>query len=153
MNFFKKIISSIENSETPISFFVLTFLFAINLRNFIEAFSTKNYSYYDNFETIIHFNLFYTSLAISLIILFYLLTKKKIISVSRIILSSFLIVVLPPIIDLTVSRGKGIGMSYINPGCHSNLLERFFSFFRRFWYLPLWRDTGYENRNSDCSSC
>jgi 4-hydroxybenzoate polyprenyltransferase len=125
----KKTIDNIENSKTPIGFFILSFFFSINLRNFLEAFSTKNFYYFNSLNTIVHYNIFYISLAISLVILFFLLVKKNIFSAIKIILTSFLIVILPPIIDLIVGRGKGSQIAYLVPNCHDNIFERFFLFF------------------------
>ena len=129
MNFFEKIIISLENSKAPMSFFILTFLFSVNLRSFVEAFSVKNFEYFNNAMTIIHYNLFYVSLAISLMILFHLITRKNIISIARVVLTSFIVVIIPPIVDLIISQGKGLKVAYLMPGCHDDLLARFFLFF------------------------
>ena len=93
MNFFKKIrqiINNIESSKTPFVYFILTSLFVMFLRNFLEIFSDKAPI---SFELFFHYELFYISLIISLIILFQCIfyTIRKFLVYFRIIIKNVII--------------------------------------------------------------
>jgi len=127
----KKIIDSLENSKAPFIYFILTFLFVISLRNFIEIFSDTDTSQI-SLEQFFHYDITYISLAMLLILIFYIATKKDIFKIIRVITTSFVILNLAPILDLILSLGKGFNMAYILPEYHSNLIIRFFTFFGNF---------------------
>lgn len=122
----EKVIKSFEDSKTPFVYFILTFLSAITLRNFLEIFSTGIVISQMFFS---HFNVFYISLALSLVILFHFATKEKIEKISRVILPCFLILIIVPIIDLVVNNGSVLKISYIIPEKIGDLLLDFFTFF------------------------
>ena len=125
--FFNRIVISLENSNLPFIYFVLTFIFVMVLRNFLEIFS-DNLSFI-SWEMFAHYNLFYIVLAMILIFLFSILTKTDILKIARVILPAFIILTLVPIIDLLLSLGKGYHLTYMLPGVHDDLLLRFFTFF------------------------
>jgi 4-hydroxybenzoate polyprenyltransferase len=128
-NNIKKIISSIENSKTPLVYFIMTFIFIMILRDFLESFSTKNYTALIQIDRIISYNSFYISLAISLVILLFIITKERIDKIIKIILTGFSIIILPPIVDLIISKGNGYLITFLIPNTHTDLITRFFSFF------------------------
>jgi 4-hydroxybenzoate polyprenyltransferase len=119
-------INRLENLKSPFLYFILTFAFAITLRFFIELLST-----HDKIELIVfaHYSLFYTAIALSLILIFHLTTKTAVTKVAKVILPGFLILVIAPSIDLLISGGKGIRMTYLLPDVHNDLLWRFITFF------------------------
>lgn len=124
----EKFIKGLENLKIPFIYFVLTFFSATTLRNFIEFYLVANLP--DNFiDPLVHFYLSYLCLALTLIILFHFATKEKIEKVSRVVLCCFLIVIIPPIIDLIISPEGKYGIAYLLPGFHENLILRFFTFF------------------------
>ncbi len=127
----KKIINSLENSQIPFIYFILTFIFVISLRNFIELFSDTDTSQI-SFEEFFHYDISYMVLAMVIIILLYFFIKKDVLKITKIVLPSFLILLIVPIIDLIWSLGKGLNMAYMLPGYHSNLMQRFFTFFGDF---------------------
>jgi 4-hydroxybenzoate polyprenyltransferase len=125
----KKIINNIENLKIPLTYFLLSFLFIINLRNFLESFSTKNFDLLWQLDEILNYNSFYIVLALSIILLFYLATKKGLKNITKIVLTGFTITLLPPLLDLIISQGKGLTMTFFVPDIHKNLFSRFFYFF------------------------
>lgn len=125
----EQIINSLENSKSPFIYFILTFFFAVTLRNFLEIISTKELISLLSFT---HYYIAYTALAMSLILLFYIATKTDVMKIARVILPSFLILNLAPLLDLLISQGKGYKMTYLLPGIHDNLVLRFFTFFGDF---------------------
>ena len=120
------VIQRVETSETPFIHYVLTFFFAVTLRNFFETFSDKIYI---SFEFYSHYYAFYICLACALIILFHYAVKEEIKKVAQVILPSFLILVIAPLIDLLVGLKSEYDMAYMLPGYHKNMLFRFFTFF------------------------
>ncbi len=130
MNLIKKIVVNVANyfENENHSFFqaLWTFFFAVTLRNFIELFSDLTpqtpFIY-------LHYYTSYLALALTFTLIFYWCTKMPIIKITKLILSLFIIVILAPIIDLVISCGKGFDMSYFMPGTHTNMLERYFTFF------------------------
>jgi 4-hydroxybenzoate polyprenyltransferase len=66
--------------------------------------------------------------ALIFIIIFRLATGKKVKSVARIVFLFFFIVILPPIIDLIISSGKGLNITYLFPETHRDIWYRFFTF-------------------------
>ncbi len=125
----ERIITKLETNEVPFFYFILTFFFVITLRNFLETFSDKSPIF---FEFFFHYYIAYITLALALIILFYLITREDIKKISQVILPSFLVLALAPIIDLILSWGKGYDMAYLLPEYHGSLLLRFITFFGSF---------------------
>lgn len=124
----KKVINRVENSRVPFFYFLLTFFFAVTLRNFLEVFLFCGDVVPDIFS---HFYLSYVCIAMSVIILFHFATGEKIKKISRVILAYFLIVLIVPVVDLIASflTGTVYNITYLTPGQHGNLLLRFLTFF------------------------
>jgi len=122
----EKNINSLENSKISFIYFILTFLFATTLRNFLETFSTNIPISLESFS---HFDISYVFLALALIILFHIATKERIEKIARIILPCFLILMIVPIIDLAISGGEGYEITYMFPQKHKDLAYRFITFF------------------------
>lgn len=129
MSYAQKVINSLEESTTPLKYTFLSFIFIITLRYFLELYS-------DNSELSLlrytHYALAYSALAGGLIILFCHGSKTSIEKTIRIILPSFLILLLPPTIDLMMSSGEGYNMAYMLPNIHSDLWQRYILFFGAF---------------------
>ena len=129
----KKFISSLENSRVSFGGLLITFLCIILLRNFLEAFSDQdNYwtpvSFLANF---IHFPMFYISLLLALAFFVRWLIGERIMSVTKIMLFFFPVILLAPIVDLLLSQGQGYNMSYLL-GDFSGLIHKFITFSRGF---------------------
>ena len=130
----RKWIEDIENSKLPLGYFILTFFSALVIRMFLESFSSP---YVLNLYSLLHFVVFYSALAIALIIFLHVVTKIKVEKVSRIILLSFLVIISVPILDLIISGGKGYVLAYLLPGVHDNLLLRYLTLGGEFSELGL----------------
>ncbi|MCK4763245.1 MAG: UbiA family prenyltransferase [Candidatus Aminicenantes bacterium] len=126
----EKVIDALENSQAPFRYFVLTFLFAAALRNFLEIFSDEYCPITpDNF---LHYDLSYVALAVLLSLLLYKAVKIPVAKILRVVLPSFMILNLPPLIDLLLSSGQGYDIAYLSPETHGSLLLRFLTFFGPF---------------------
>ena len=124
--FAKRLIRALEDPKIGFGNYILTFVFVMTLRNFLEMFSdNENIS----FLLFSHYYLSYICLAMALIVLFYFAVKQKVESIARVVLPFFIVLVLAPMLDLIISLGKGHDISYMLPGKHENLLRRFFTYF------------------------
>ncbi|MBR9691355.1 UbiA family prenyltransferase [Candidatus Woesearchaeota archaeon] len=130
LNIPKKIISNLENSKAPFIYFILTFLFAITLRTFLELFSDPDSGI--SYIPYLHYYSYWIALAMSLILLFYLITNIDIIKIAKVILPSFIIINLAPLLDLILSKGRGYDIAYTNTQTWHNLIFKFFTFFGNF---------------------
>lgn len=119
----EKFINSLESSERPVIYFILTFFFITTLRNFLEIFVYDPTSFSSKY--FFHYYLSYIALALGFVILFYFATKEKIKKISKVILPFFSLLITPPIIDLIIGSYR---VSYILPNYHGNLLLRFLTF-------------------------
>jgi len=141
MNFFKEVenlaektISSLEGSKIPFKYFVLTFFFAVVLRIFLESFSAHTPI---TAAIVFHYSLFDVSIAMSIILLFWFATGEKVKKIAKIVLPSFIVLIVVPIVDLLVTGGKGHSITYLLPGTHDNLLLRFLTFTGEFGQLGI----------------
>lgn len=129
-NILKKTLSSVENSKTPFGYFIFSFIFVITLRNFLEIFSDVNLPL--TVYNIFHYDISYTALAILLILLLYSAIKTSVSEISKVVLTSFVILNVVPIVDLLLSWGKGLDLAYLSPDSYREFLIRFVSFFGTF---------------------
>ena len=127
--FFRRIIHLLESAQIGFTNYILSFVGAITLRNFLEIFSDRSLPSITRYA---HYYCSYICASLSLIILFYFATKEKVGKIARVVLPFFLIVILAPLLDLALSGGKGYNMSYLLPGFHQNLFLRFITFFGHF---------------------
>jgi len=127
--FFESLVSFLEDSKRPFHFHLLVFFLAIFLRNFLEFFSTGAFPTFGSF---VHYSLSYVCIALAFSLVFWLAVKVPLSKVMRVILPSFLVLVLAPLLDIFFTIGRGNAISYFMPGVHDNLLERFLCFFGPF---------------------
>jgi 4-hydroxybenzoate polyprenyltransferase len=127
------LIFALENTDKPISYFILTFLSVISLRNFLEVFVYQANSYLTDYAVFLNLYLFYFALVIAVLILFYAATRLKITKIARVVLPCFAIVALAPILDaLFSSGGKKYVLTYLLPYMHGNLFMQYLTFGRDF---------------------
>lgn len=102
----------------------------MNLRNALEFFSARITII--SGISILHNNLWYLTFSLAVILFFYLLIREEIEKIAKVVYSGFIIIILPPIIDLIVSGEKIYKITYMLPQYHPDLLRRFFTFFGEF---------------------
>ncbi len=125
----RQAIRSLETADLPLSHYLLTFLFITLLRNFLELMSLHQGIRQIDMVTLLHYTLFYLAILLSFVLLFRQVLKLPIPNLFKLMVPSFTILLLPPIADLLITGGKGFHMSYILPGAHGDLLERYFTYF------------------------
>jgi len=117
----------LENEKIPYSNFILTFIFIILIRLFLEFLLGSGPG---NFSEIIHFTLWFISVALIFIIISNYTMKGNIIKSSRVIFSLFIVVLVAPLINF-FTKYKGL-IGYLNPSDNYNILYSFLTFFGEF---------------------
>lgn len=122
----------IFKQDKPLSIINIFFtIIGVSLvRTFLENFSSLGPSdpFTTGYAAFTHFIYFYFSILLSLAILLYFLTKVYIEKIISFIVTFFTIILLPPLIDLLITGGKGweIGYNVLEP---SKIIPAFFSYF------------------------
>jgi geranylgeranylglycerol-phosphate geranylgeranyltransferase len=127
------IIVRLEDDRNPLVLYILSFLAAIALRNLLEFLVIWNFppAPVNWHNLIIHYNLFFISLGLAIILLIHILTKAKVSSVARIVLIGFILTPTVPIVDslLQLVWKHDIIYDYAIPGKTEGLLKKYFLFF------------------------
>ncbi|MBI5415738.1 MAG: UbiA family prenyltransferase [Candidatus Omnitrophica bacterium] len=123
------IIERLESPQIPYGYVLFTFFFAVTLRNFLETYIDGEIASADLPADLIHYYLSYTCLAMALTVLFHFATKVPVARISRVILPSFLILILPPVTWMLVPAWRNFSIGYMFPDTHQDLPLRFLTFF------------------------
>lgn len=126
-------IDRLESEKIPFLNYILTFFFAVFVRDFFESFS-RHMNYLDFPSSILaldllHFMLSYLFLAILLIGLLAVIMREPIARVSRVILAGFLVLWICPLVDLIDSGHSGVNLYYLQPGMGIKRLGKLFLMF------------------------
>jgi 4-hydroxybenzoate polyprenyltransferase len=119
------IIEDLESPKKPLYYFFGYFFFFLLLRNFWELYSDKACFNWNCFS---HFDISFIWLWTAFIILFHIITKVSIPSLTRLVTVGFSIILLPPLVDILLSGGQGMDMTYLVPGYHQDIWFRYFTF-------------------------
>ncbi len=125
----KGTIEKIENSKTPLIFFLVISFSSILIRDFLEFYLDRQNPLVIVIDAIPHTTFFYVSVCLSFLILFHFATREKIEKLAKLILPAFAITITVPVIDYLFTQGEGYHVSYMLPGIHEGLLMRFLTFF------------------------
>ncbi|UCG35309.1 MAG: UbiA family prenyltransferase [Candidatus Omnitrophota bacterium] len=127
---FRKIISYLENPDIPFVYFILSLLFWITLRNFLEIFSDKavvsfklftelHPLYYLAYKGLVvsylHYYLSWVSVILCIGLLAFLFTKESLGKIFRVAFSFSFILNITPLVDLIITKGVGANIAYIYP--------------------------------------
>jgi 4-hydroxybenzoate polyprenyltransferase len=124
MKFANRIIHYFESEEIPLLHYFTGFAFLVLLRNFIELYATNQDQ---NLAQVFTYSPFYFALAIWFILLFHLLTKERIVIVTRLILVSFILILIPPVADFIITWGGPVRMKYIGVNGIKSIIESYFT--------------------------
>jgi 4-hydroxybenzoate polyprenyltransferase len=134
----EKIIDAFENEQVSLSYYGIAFLFAMTWRNFFESYSQRRANYLDMLDltrlnqAVLHFYLSYIVLALAIMALLSYVTRVPLASTARVVLASFILLPLAPLLDLLLTRGQGIDIFYLDPHDHLPLLKLYFSYSSQF---------------------
>lgn len=128
---FRFCVATLEDPAVPWSYVLVAFAAVTGLRNFIEVFSDGTGIYAVRF---FHYYASYLALAASLLAALCPLYPAGRPALARVILGGFILLNLAVGVDLLVSRGAGLNISYLLPGVHDgqSLALRFLLFFGDF---------------------
>jgi len=137
---FSNSVEHLEYPYVPFSYHILTFISILLIRNLLEAVSNTSFHNFDiigyNFWVFAYHNyLFFVTVFLSVVLLFYLLTREKLNKICRVVLPSFAFILIAPIIDIIVSGGEGIWNSYVR--FENDILIRYLTFFGSFENLDI----------------
>ncbi|MFC1704497.1 UbiA family prenyltransferase [Candidatus Omnitrophota bacterium] len=133
----RKSIAYIENTNIPLLYYFLAFFSVISIRTFIELYSDNAQTafrlfplshegffaaYASNTISFLHFYLFWITLFLIFPFLVSAVTKISIAKTLRIILGFSWIIIITPVFDLIVSKGKGIEAGFVEPQSIMSLL-------------------------------
>jgi 1,4-dihydroxy-2-naphthoate octaprenyltransferase len=113
-----------ENPSVPLPYYVGTFFAFVTLRNWLEILSDRT----EVCASVhVHYYLFHLCMAMSLALLISAMTSQPAQATLRLVLSSYFLVLLAPVLDLLLSGGRGYDMTYLLPERHSDLVLRYFT--------------------------
>lgn len=112
-NFFKKLFEN--DDKISIEKIILSLFGIVIIRTFFENFSSADPSgyFFSWKDAYLQFPIYYASIFLSFGLLLYFLTKKSLNQILNFEIKIFLFALLPPIIDLLVTKGKGSAILYI----------------------------------------
>jgi hypothetical protein len=111
-----------ENPDLPLAYYVLTFLAFVTLRNWLEIFSDRTEV---SVQVHLHYYLFHVCMAMSLALVISWVTRRPVQATLRLVLCSYFLVLLAPVLDLLLSGGRGYDMTYLLPAHHDQLFLRY----------------------------
>ncbi|MDD4563541.1 MAG: UbiA family prenyltransferase [Candidatus Nanoarchaeia archaeon] len=129
INFSENTINKIENSKTPLYYFIFTFLFIIQLRNLLEDFSGDTGL---GLMAHIHFILYYICILSAILLIIKLITKEKTLKTFRPFSLFFSFILLGPTIDIIFTGFRNRNISYVFPESIKEVIIRFFTFFGKY---------------------
>jgi len=130
-------VESVEDSKTPMIYFILTFLFAVTLRNFFDTITDTTVSLETRFSIGLHGvpilsfienTLWYINLALILVIVLHFASRVRVDRILRLVLPGFLVLLTVSFVDFILSGGVGFDQSYMLPELHRDVLLRWVTF-------------------------
>lgn len=130
MNVFEKTLTAIETSKTSFGLWMVAFLCLIVMRLLVEnwLFGFESRSAMFIFYEFTHNLSFFLLSFLIFLPIFQYFARASLSVASNMLLSGFLIILLPPIIDFIISDGKGLWSFYIFDG-FPGIISRYFTFF------------------------
>ncbi|MBF0330740.1 MAG: UbiA family prenyltransferase [Candidatus Omnitrophica bacterium] len=128
----KDLLGRIESAQTPLSYAIVTFLSAVMLRTFWEHTLLMRDPFSNDWGIDhAHYLFFYIALALTLALLLYVLTGENIARIMRVVLPSFIVLTIVPLIDRVSGASAFFNVTYYFPEKHPDIWEHFFFFFGR----------------------
>uniref|UniRef100_A0A7C4TFJ8 Tetratricopeptide repeat protein n=1 Tax=candidate division WOR-3 bacterium TaxID=2052148 RepID=A0A7C4TFJ8_UNCW3 len=129
----KKAINRIENQRYSFLLAFLGLFSVIFIRNLFESafegsqvFGFSPITSRSFYMLFVHFPLFYISIFLWFLLIFYLFTKERIEKISRVLVYGMWFITIPPFLDIIISRGSGYRLTYLKG------VEQFFEIHRFF---------------------
>jgi 4-hydroxybenzoate polyprenyltransferase len=110
VNITGKIISYFEGDSIPFINYIITFVFLVLFRNFIELYATGQDQ---QLFQVLDYSPLYFALLVWNIFLFCVLTGEKVKAVAKVVIASFVLILIPPVLDVIISWGGQVRMGCI----------------------------------------
>ncbi len=125
-----RIINRLEQTPMTFSGWCAAFLGIAIIRTFLENASGRSAQDIatTDVQTLVHYVLFYIPAILVIVLTVWFFTKRDILLVSRVALFGFLVVLIPPVLDLIISGGAGYRIAYLlvfPAGLFSNFITLF----------------------------
>lgn len=126
----QKIISTIENTSTNLSIWIISFFSIIIIRIFTETilYNASSQISISLFYEFTHTFLFFLFSYLIFLWLIKLFLKTTLVQTSNLLTLGFTLIIIPPIVDFVMSGGSGF-WSFYKFDSISGLIKRFFTFF------------------------
>ncbi|MBL0225365.1 MAG: UbiA family prenyltransferase [Geobacteraceae bacterium] len=126
----KQVIGYMENLNIPFIYFVLTFVAAITLRNFMEIMVAQNVVRIF-WYTPVHYSLFYISLLFNITLILRALSGERVERILKVVMACFLVTATVPLTDLLFQLiwSYDIKYLYMVPEKTKNIWHNYFLFF------------------------
>ncbi len=121
-------ITEIQSDRTPFLWYVLTFFFAVTIRNTVEISSTRLPLALIP-TAFAHYYLAYIAIALVIIAVAHFVTRDSPLRTARVVLPCFLFLLIAPLVDLLLTKGGGAAINYITPADSVPLITRLVTFF------------------------
>lgn len=130
----KTILSERISQEINWPFSILTVLAVILTRNFLEIFSSPFYQgdFFPGFFVFLHSPLFYISVIFSLVLLIFYFARLEFKQAFNLGILFSPIMLIPPLIDLIATGGRGAGIAYLFFDSFSGMVPSALTFFGKF---------------------
>lgn len=131
-NRFESIVAYLEDDAKPFYGYVLTLLFVIFIRHFIESYSQPVNNFNLNEDTrlgsVMHYLFSFSMPIFALAIAISCIAKIKIEKIYRVLLASSVVILLAPVLDLILTLGPGSRMYYLDPLSGDSFWKSFFMY-------------------------
>jgi len=129
------IVASLENKQIPFFNYIITFLAIVILREYVECYSQVQNGIDSPYPlwTITYQNaIAYLMLVFPLSIITHFASKEPLESVLRVMIPCMLLLLMTPLLDLLLTSGEGVDISYLQPYIGVDVAGNYFSFWGKY---------------------
>ncbi|MDD9942196.1 MAG: UbiA family prenyltransferase, partial [Myxococcales bacterium] len=114
------VVSALESERTTLASSIVTFLCVTLVRTGLEQFSDVLSL---SVVVLAHYTLCYVCLASCIVLVFHFISKVEIVKVVKVVLPSFVVLVIVPLVDALTPGSGASNLSYFGPGTHDPVAE------------------------------
>jgi len=128
LDYLRSWVGSTEESKVSLGYFAMTFLSIITLRTFLGFFSSPSNTAFIP-GPYIHWYISWIAIALIIMLILRFFSQESMGRIFRVAICFFALILIVPLIDLVVSGGAGYYITYLSPAVHTDIWQRFFTFF------------------------
>lgn len=127
------IANAVTSPQISLPMIFTSFFACLLLRNFLESFSQRtnvmlDYDTQNLMVNLAHFEASFVTIALILTLVLHFMINVPVVNMLKIVFTSFVLILLAPIIDLIISHGQGMNLGYFSPDQNVNLLAAYFTY-------------------------